>query len=116
LVNRKTDRHDSRGKKVSSAFPSHRTATASFTHDQDAPRIALIDTGRETKYRIGSPCRMWRTASAPTPDGRWLLAVSRVANRLFVVDLQTLKVAQSLGRSWRILGNPGSTGRGKSHT
>jgi len=49
-------------------------------------------------------------ASAPTPDGRWLLAVSMVANRLFAVDLQTLKVAQSLevpSGSSEILVRPG---------
>src|SRR5204863_112975 len=62
-------------------------------------------------------------ASAPTPDGRWLLAVSMVANRLFAVDLQTQKVAQSLevpSGSSEILVRPGGeiayisgTGAGK---
>jgi len=35
-------------------------------------------------------------ASEPTPDGRWLLALSLGASRLHVVDLQTLKVVRSL--------------------
>jgi len=62
-------------------------------------------------------------ASAPTPDGRWLLAVSLGANRLHVVDLQTLKVVRSLEvpeRSSEILIRPGGeiayvsgTGAGK---
>jgi len=62
-------------------------------------------------------------ASAPTPDGRWLLAVSLVANHLHVVDLQTLKVVRSLDvpeRSSEILIRPGGeiayvsgTGAGK---
>jgi hypothetical protein len=62
-------------------------------------------------------------ASAPTPDGRWLLAVSLAANRLHVVDLQTLKVVRSLDvpeRSSEILIRPGGeiayvsgTGAGK---
>jgi len=34
-------------------------------------------------------------ASESTPDGRWLLAVSMTANKLFVVDLQSLKVVRS---------------------
>ncbi len=49
-------------------------------------------------------------ASAPTPDGRWLPALSMVANRLFVVDLQTGKVSRSLEvpkRSSEILIRPG---------
>ena len=48
-------------------------------------------------------------ASEPTPDGRWLLAVSMVANKLFVVDLQTLKVVRALEapeRSSEILVRP----------
>ncbi|HLB89024.1 MAG TPA: hypothetical protein VJK29_15325, partial [Terriglobales bacterium] len=62
-------------------------------------------------------------ASAPTPDGRWLLALSMTANHLHVVDLQTLKVVRSLevpDRSSEILIRPGGeiayvsgTGAGK---
>ncbi len=62
-------------------------------------------------------------ASEPTPDGRWLLAVSMAANKLFVVDLQSLKVVRSLEtpeRSSEILIRPGGeiayvsgTGAGK---
>src|SRR5258707_15679772 len=52
-----------------------------FTHDKDAPRIAVIDTATNkiTDWiELPSPAY----ASAPTPDGRWLLAVSLVANHL----------------------------------
>jgi len=48
-----------------------------FTHDQDAPRIALIDTAaNKISNWITLPDVAY--ASAPTPDGRWLLAVSRL--------------------------------------
>src|SRR6266852_5866670 len=53
-----------------------------FTHDQDAPRIAVIDTATNkiTKWiELASPAY----ASETTPDGRWLMALSMVANRLF---------------------------------
>src|SRR2546429_9326488 len=80
-----------------------------FTHDQDAPRIAVIDTAtNKITNWIELPNVAY--ASAPTPDGRWLLAVSMVANRLFAVDLQTQKVAQSLevpSGSSEILVRPG---------
>src|SRR5207244_3376104 len=48
-------------------------------------------------------------ASESTPDGRWLLAVSMTANKLFVVDLQSLKVTRSFDapeRSSEILVRP----------
>ena len=93
-----------------------------FTHDQDAPRIAVIDTAtNKITNWIELPNVAY--ASAPTPDGRWLLAVSLAANRLDVVDLQTLKVVRSLEvpeRSSEILIRPGGeiayisgTGAGK---
>jgi DNA-binding beta-propeller fold protein YncE len=93
-----------------------------FTHDQDAPRIAAIDTAtNKIANWIALPDVAY--ASAPTPDGRWLLALSMGANRLHVVDLQTLKVARSLDipeRSSEILIRPGGeiayvsgTGAGK---
>src|SRR5258708_6000356 len=52
-----------------------------FTHDQDAPRIAAIDTATN---KIANWIELPNVAyaSASTPDGRWLLAVSMAANRL----------------------------------
>ena len=93
-----------------------------FTHDQDAPRIAVIDTAtNKITNWIDLPAPAF--ASAPTPDGRWLLALSMAASRLFVVDLQTRKVVHSLevpARSSEILIRPGGetayisgTGAGK---
>ncbi len=80
-----------------------------FTHDQDAPRIAVIATAtNKITNWIELPDVAY--ASAPTPDGHWLLAVSLGANRLHVVDLQTLKVVRSLEvpeRSSEILIRPG---------
>jgi len=93
-----------------------------FTHDQDAPRIAVIEaTTNKISNWIALPDVAY--ASAPTLDGRWLLALSMSANRLHVVDLQTLKVVRSLEipeRSSEILIRPGGeiayvsgTGAGK---
>jgi DNA-binding beta-propeller fold protein YncE len=93
-----------------------------FTHDQDAPRIAVIETAtNKISNWIALPNVAY--ASAPTPDGRWLLAVSPGANQLHVVDLQTLKVVRSLEipeKSSEILIRPGKeiayvsgTGAGK---
>jgi len=54
------------------------TAAAFFTHDQDAPRIAVIDTATNNNRNwIELPNVAY--ASAPTPDGPVLLAVSLVA-------------------------------------
>jgi DNA-binding beta-propeller fold protein YncE len=85
-------------------------------------RQVCIDTAtNKTTNWIELPAPAF--ASAPTPDGRWLPALSMVANRLFVVDLQTGKVTRSLEvpkRSSEILIRPGGeiayisgTGAGK---
>jgi YVTN family beta-propeller protein len=65
-----------------------------FTHDQDAPRIAVIDTATDkiTNW-INVPTPVY--ASEPTPDGRWLLTLGRDSNA-YVIDLQSLKVARTL--------------------
>lgn len=65
-----------------------------FTHDQDAPRIAVIDTAMDKIVDwIAVPTPVY--ASEPTPDGRWLLALNRT-DALYVIDLQSLKVARTL--------------------
>ena len=79
-----------------------------FTHDQDAPRIAVIDadSNKITNW-IDLPNPVY--ASQPVPDGRWLLALSQ-KGELYVVDLQSLKVARTLkvsNRASEILIQPG---------
>jgi YVTN family beta-propeller protein len=79
-----------------------------FTHDQDAPRIAVIDTAsNKITNWVELPAPVY--ASEPTPDGRWLLALSQ-KGELYVVDLQSLKVARTLkvsNRASEILIRPG---------
>src|SRR5256885_11448273 len=79
-----------------------------FTHDQNEPRIAVIDaaTNKITNW-IELPAVAY--ASESIPDGRWLLVGSMTANKLFVVDLQLLKLLRSfdaLERSSEILIRP----------
>ena len=92
-----------------------------FTHDQDSPRIAIIDTAtNKISGWIELPVPVY--ASAPTADGRWLLALSR-DHGLYVVDLQSRKTVRSLDapkNSSEILIRPGGdvayvsgTGAGK---
>ncbi len=65
-----------------------------FTHDQNAPRIAVIDTAaNKIANWIDVPSVVY--ASEPTPDGRWLLTLTR-NSALYVIDLQSLKVARTL--------------------
>jgi YVTN family beta-propeller protein len=93
-----------------------------FTHDQGAPRIAVIGTAtNKITNWVALPDVAY--ASEPTLDGRWLLAASMVGNHLHIVDLQTLKVVRSFDipqRSSEILVRPGGdiayvsgTGAGK---
>lgn len=63
-----------------------------FTHDQNAPRIAVIDTATNKIVNwIEVPSSVY--ASEPTRDGRWLLTLTR-NGALYVIDLQSLKVAR----------------------
>lgn len=79
-----------------------------FTHDQDAPRIAVIDTSsNKITDWVELPAPVY--ASEPTPGGQWLLALSQ-KGELYVVDLQSLKVARTLkvsNRASEILIRPG---------
>jgi YVTN family beta-propeller protein len=64
-----------------------------FTHDQDKPRMAVIDTAtNKIKQWVELPEVAY--ASAPTSDGKWLLVVS-AAGKLHVVDLATLTIDKS---------------------
>ncbi|HEY6338057.1 MAG TPA: hypothetical protein VIW68_06150 [Candidatus Sulfotelmatobacter sp.] len=67
-----------------------------FTHDRESARVAVIDTAsNKISDWIALPEMAY--ASTPTPDGRWLLVATNGSDRhrLYVVDLQTLKVSKS---------------------
>jgi DNA-binding beta-propeller fold protein YncE len=62
-----------------------------FTHDQDSPRIAVIDTASNKLARwIALPATVY--SSTPTPDGKLLLA-NAPSGKLFAIDLSSEKVA-----------------------
>jgi len=67
-----------------------------FTQDRDTPRVAVIDTATN---KISSWIEMPELpfASAPTPDGRWLLVTTNAKDqhRVHVIDLKSLKVTRS---------------------
>jgi len=61
-----------------------------YTHDQKAPRIAVIDTAANKIARwINLPVTVY--SSTPTPDGKLLLA-NAPSGKLFVIDLSSEKV------------------------
>jgi YVTN family beta-propeller protein len=65
-----------------------------YTHDQDAPRIAVIDTAtNKIANWIEVPTPVY--ASEPTADGRWLVTLDR-SSHAYVIDLQSMKVAHTL--------------------
>jgi DNA-binding beta-propeller fold protein YncE len=72
-----------------------------FTHDQDSPRLAVIDISDNTGA-AALKVSNWvdlpgvAYASEPTPDGKWLLAVSANKHLLLAIDLATLQVVKSL--------------------
>jgi YVTN family beta-propeller protein len=64
-----------------------------YTHDQQKPRIALIDTSRNAVSRWWEiPAVVY--SSAPTRDGRWLIA-NAPSGKLFVLDTASGKLAHS---------------------
>jgi YVTN family beta-propeller protein len=71
-----------------------------FTHDQDSPRLAVIDVSdnQSAAYKVSNWIDLPGVAyaSAPTPDGKWLLVISAKKHLLLAIDLATLKVAKSL--------------------
>jgi DNA-binding beta-propeller fold protein YncE len=78
-----------------------------FTHDQGAARLAVIDVA-EPKNSAASETDVsyqvthWidlpdvAFASAPTPDGNWLLVACPKKHLLLAIDLATLNVAKTL--------------------
>jgi len=74
-----------------------------FTHDQGAPRLAVIDlpdrkgTEAAASYKISRCIDLPAVAyaSAPTPDGKWLLVVCMSKHLLLAIDMATLKIAKT---------------------
>lgn len=66
-----------------------------FTSDQDAPRLAVVDTTRNAVDRwVALPGIGYGTA--PTPDGHWLVVAVPGRNKVAVVDLRSMEVAHTL--------------------
>jgi YVTN family beta-propeller protein len=66
-----------------------------FTSDQDAPRLAVVDTARYAVDRwVALPGTGYGTA--PSPDGHWLLVAVPGRNKVAVVDLHSMEVAHTL--------------------
>lgn len=64
-----------------------------YTHDQQKPRIALIDTSKnEVSTWWSVPAIVY--SSAPTSDGRWLVA-NAPSGKLFVLETSSGKLAHS---------------------
>jgi DNA-binding beta-propeller fold protein YncE len=72
-----------------------------FTHDQDSPRLAIINIATSGADPASYKVNQWIDlpgipyASAPTPDGRWLLVACMQQHLLLAIDLSTMKVAKS---------------------
>jgi DNA-binding beta-propeller fold protein YncE len=76
-----------------------------FTHDQGAPRLAVIDlpdrksTGSAAteSYKVSRWIDLPAVAyaSAPTPDGKYLLVASMAKHLLLAIDMTTLKIAKT---------------------
>jgi YVTN family beta-propeller protein len=75
-----------------------------FTHDQDTPRLAVIDvSGGKNSGRDAAAYQVTQWidlpgvayASAPTPDGKWLLVACMTKHLLVAIDMATLKIAKS---------------------
>jgi YVTN family beta-propeller protein len=66
-----------------------------FTSDQNTPRLAVIDTGKDAvDHWIPMPGIGY--GSAPTPDGQWLVVALPRASKVAVIDLREMKVVHAL--------------------
>ena len=64
-----------------------------FTHDQESPRIVLIDPlSNDISTSIDLPETVY--SSEPTPDGHWLVCAG-MHGHLFVIDLHNRKVVKT---------------------
>lgn len=76
-----------------------------FTHDQGAPRLAVVDLPDRKGATSDSPASYkvsrWidlpgvAYASAPTPDGKYLLVASMAKHLLLVLDMASLKIVKT---------------------
>ena len=77
-----------------------------FTHDQNAPRLAVIDLPDRKGTGASNTAESYKVsrwidlpgvayASAPTPDGKWLLVACMAKHLLLAIDMATLKLAKS---------------------
>ena len=66
-----------------------------FTSDQKKPELVVIDAAtRKVAKRI--PMESYGYGTAPTPDGRWLLAPMMAVDKIAVIDLKTMTVAKNI--------------------
>jgi DNA-binding beta-propeller fold protein YncE len=66
-----------------------------FTSDQTQPRLAVIDTSKNTlKTWVDLPDVAYGTAV--TPDGKWLLLTQPKTSKVAVLDLATMKITKTL--------------------
>jgi DNA-binding beta-propeller fold protein YncE len=74
-----------------------------FTHDQDSPRLAVIDLPEQKGAEATASYKVSRWidlpgvayASAPTPDGKYLLVACMAKHLLLAIDMATMKIAKS---------------------
>lgn len=75
--------------------------TRLFTHDQNAPRLAVIDIQDRKSTGAFYAVSRWIDlpavpyASTPTPDGKWLLVACMSKHLLLAIDMATLKIAKT---------------------
>ena len=65
-----------------------------FTADQDAPRLAVIDTTTNSRPGVALPGVAY--GMAPTPDGRFLLLGASRPGQVGVLDLKSMEVVRTL--------------------
>ncbi|MBW8869503.1 MAG: hypothetical protein JF563_01780 [Acidobacteriales bacterium] len=66
-----------------------------FTSDQTKPQLAVIGAS-SNKVKTWVPLLAPGYGSAPTPDGHWLVVAMPNANKVAVVDLRAMKVAENI--------------------
>jgi DNA-binding beta-propeller fold protein YncE len=66
-----------------------------FTSDTAKPQLAVIDAATR-KVKTWIPLPGLGYGSASTPDGHWLVIAIPSANKVAVIDLTTMKVAQEI--------------------
>lgn len=78
-----------------------------FTSDQDAPRLAAVDTAHNAVDRwVALPGTGYGTA--PSPDGHWLLVAVPGRNKVAVVDLHSMEVCTAADCGGGVSANGGT--------